>query len=152
MEAKRQICLSKQPERQRKEKADTQFCVALFFVLFFSTTVLYLKCRSLCTKIQLCLPQHPKENKTEQKKGTNSGGGEGKKKQNTKQQELTCREVQTRRRQRALSHHQSSGSTCVSHRNFSFRVLKHNRRHSKHLGKTLQEVSVSLKNIFLPLL
>lgn len=37
-----------------------------------STTVLCLKCRSLCTKIQLCWPQHPKE-KREKKKGTNSG-------------------------------------------------------------------------------
>lgn len=40
---------------------------------FLSTTVLCLKCRNLCTKIQLYWPQHPKEQTREQKKGTNSG-------------------------------------------------------------------------------
>lgn len=40
---------------------------------FLSTTVLSLKCRSLCTKIQLCWPQHPKEKKKNRRKAQTLG-------------------------------------------------------------------------------
>lgn len=60
---------------------------------FLLTTVLCLKCRSLCTKIQLCWPQHPKENKrTEERHKLWGGEWEKKSKLQNRESEFTERE------------------------------------------------------------